>query len=154
MKRKGFFTLVLALMMLLFATLAAVFINEMSQELLVTISKLDEGKEERYNKIVMKSIENSINSVKTEITDRTIRIDDISNSTYTLVLPKYYTSTNYSSMVIDFKTVSTFLATENSTITDVTPKMITGYFFQVEIEPSTSTRSSTEALGAIIKYSE
>ncbi len=137
--------------MLLFATLAAVFINEMSKELLVTISKLDEGKEERYNKIVMKSIENSINlvaaSVTTEIINGTIRSGNLSNSTYTIVLPKYYTSTNYSSMVIDFKTVSTFLATETS-------DSKINYFFQVEIEPGTSTRSSTEAIGGIIRYSK
>jgi len=134
-KRKGFFTIILAVMMLIFSTLATVFINEMSENLLKTSVKLDEGKEDRYNKIVMKSIENSIGYLGT------ISGNDSYTSTYTLTIP-FSQAHRTASTTIYFTVKTENLDTEEET----------QGFIEVNITQSTQTTSSIENYGTIISY--
>jgi len=134
MKRKGYFTIALALIMLIFSTFAAIFIQKMSDELLITIGRIDEGKKERYNKIVVKSTENSIDYINAT---STISRGATSNNIFVLYMPRYYTSDNCS-------TETTIFSVNSEIVQIINSKQ---YFFETEVEAT-----GVKTQGAIIKH--
>ena len=62
-KRKGMLSLGIAMWMLLFSLIAGTVIYNLSANLMGSIRKLDVGKEERYSRIVMKSMVNGLEAI-------------------------------------------------------------------------------------------
>jgi len=65
-KRKGMMSLGIAMWMLLFSIIAGTVIYSLSANLMASIRKLDLGKEERYSRIVMKSMVNGLEAINRE----------------------------------------------------------------------------------------
>jgi len=82
-KRKGMMSLGIAMWMLLFSLIAGTVIYSLSSNLMASIRKLDVGKEERYSRIVMKSMVNGLEAISLD--DLGVNTADTSLSSNTTV---------------------------------------------------------------------